>query len=107
MPHVAFYITGHGFGHATRMAAVASALARETAGLEISLISTTPEWLFRLNLPCDFRLRPRALDIGVVQLDSLRLDPVATLLAYARFLEVQPAAVREEAEILRRDGVDL
>src|SRR5574337_951888 len=61
MPHVAFYITGHGFGHATRMAAVASALARETPGLEISLISTTPEWLFRLNLPCDFRLRPRGL----------------------------------------------
>jgi L-arabinokinase len=107
MPHVAFYITGHGFGHATRMAAVASALAQETPGLEISLISTTPEWLFRLNLCCDFRLRSRALDIGVVQLDSLRLDPAATLLAYARFLEVQPTTVREEAEILRQDGVDL
>ena len=107
MAHVAFYITGHGFGHATRMAAVASALARQTPGLKISLISTTPEWLFRMNLPCDFRLRPRALDIGVVQLDSIRLDPAATLLAYARFLKAQPALVAEEAEILRRDGVDL
>lgn len=107
MPHVAFYITGHGFGHATRMAAVAAALARQTPGLRISLISSAPEWLFRLNLPCDFQLRARALDIGVVQLDSIRLDPVATLLAYARLLEAQPALVAEEAEILRRDGVDL
>lgn len=107
MAQVAFYITGHGFGHATRMAAVASALARQTPGLQISLISTVPEWLFRMNLPCDFRLRPRALDVGVIQLDSIRLDPVATLLAYARLLDAQPAAVEEEAEILRRDGVDL
>jgi L-arabinokinase len=107
MPHVAFYISGHGFGHATRMAAVASALARRMPELEISLISKAPEWLFRLNLPCEFRLRPRALDVGAVQLDSIRLDPVATLLAYARLLETQPAAVEEEAEILRRDRVDL
>lgn len=107
MPHVAFYITGHGFGHATRMAAVASALARQTPGLEPSLISTAPEWLFRMNLPCDFRLRPRALDVGVIQLDSIHMDPVATLKAYARLLESQPSAIQEEAEILRRDGVDL
>jgi hypothetical protein len=74
-PHVAFYITGHGFGHATRVAVVASVLARQVPGLRISLISTAPEWLFRLNLPCVFQLRPRALDIGVIQLDCLRLTP--------------------------------
>jgi L-arabinokinase len=60
-----------------------------------------------MNLPYDFHLRPRALDVGVIQQDSIRLDPVATLLAYARFLEGQPALVAAEAEILRRDGVDL
>jgi L-arabinokinase len=107
MAHVAFYITGHGFGHATRMAAVASVLARQTSGLQISLISTAPEWLFRMNIPCDFRLRRRALDVGVIQVDSIRLDPAATLLAYARLLGSQPAVVEEETEILRRDGVDL
>jgi len=107
MPHAAFYITGHGFGHATRTAAVASALAQRTPGLKISLISTVPEWLFRVNLPCDFHLRPRALDIGVIQLDSIRLDPVATLEAYARLLAGQPAVVRDEAETLRRQGVNL
>lgn len=107
MPHVAFYITGHGFGHATRMAAVASALAQQRPGVEISLVSTVPEWLFRRNLSCAFHLRPRALDVGVIQLDSIRLDPVATLEAYARLLDVLPTAVQEEAEILRGDGVDL
>lgn len=107
MPHVAFYVTGHGFGHATRMAAVASVLARQTSGLQISLISTAPEWLFRMNIPCGFRLRRRALDVGVIQVDSIHLDPAATLLAYARLLGPQPAVVEAEAEILRRDGVNL
>ncbi len=107
MPHVAFYITGHGFGHATRMAAVASALAELVPGLRLSLISTAPEWLFRLNLPAAFQLRARALDVGVIQRDSIRLDSAATLAAYARLLKQQPHVVEEEATILRRDGVNL
>jgi len=107
MPHVAFYISGHGFGHATRMAAVASALHCRMPEVQISLVSTAPEWLLRMNMPCEFGLRPRALDVGVIQLDSIRLDPVATLRAYARLLETQTVLVQEEAEGLRRDGVDL
>jgi L-arabinokinase len=107
MPHVAFYITGHGFGHATRMMVVASALAEQLADLQVSIISTVPEWLLRLNLATPFHLRERALDVGVVQLDFIRLDPAATLSAYARLLEGLPAIVREEAEILRRERVGL
>ena len=78
MPHVAFYITGHGFGHATRMAAVASALAEQVPGLRLTFITMAPEWLLRLNLSSEFRIRPRALDVGVIQFDSIRLDPAAT-----------------------------
>ena len=107
MPHVALYITGHGFGHATRMAAVASALADRISGLRLSLVTTAPEWLIRLNLSAPFRLRARGLDVGVIQHDSIHLDPVATLEAYARFLERQPALILEEADILRRQSVDL
>jgi hypothetical protein len=107
MPHVAFYITGHGFGHATRMAAVASALAEQVPGLQLSLVSTAPAGLFRLNLSGEFRLRPRALDVGVIQHDSIRLDAAATLAAYTRLLERQSALVEEEAGILCREGVDL
>src|SRR5574341_2068301 len=107
MPHVAFYITGHGFGHATRMAAVASALAEQVPGLRLSLVSTAPEWLFSLNLPGGCQIRPRALDVGVIQYDPIRLDPAATLAAYTRLLARQPALVEEEAETLRREHVDL
>jgi L-arabinokinase len=104
---MAAYITGHGFGHATRVAAVVGALVERVPDLRITLVSTVPEWLFRLNQAAPFSYRARALDVGVVQEDSIRLDSRATLEAYARFLEGQAALVEEEAAFLRRAGVDL
>jgi UDP:flavonoid glycosyltransferase YjiC (YdhE family) len=107
MAHVAAYITGHGFGHATRMAAILGALVGRVPGLRLSLISTAPEWVFRLNLAAPFDFRSRALDVGVIQEDAIRLDAQATLAAYTRLLETQAAVVEEEAALLRRLRVDL
>jgi UDP:flavonoid glycosyltransferase YjiC (YdhE family) len=107
MAHIAAYITGHGFGHATRMAAVIAALVERLPDLRVTVISTAPEWLFRLNLTAPFAFRSRALDVGAVQEDSIRLNAAATLDAYARLLERQGVAVEEEAALLRRSDVDL
>jgi L-arabinokinase len=107
MSHVAFYITGHGFGHATRMGAVATALAAQVPDLRLTVVSTIPRWLVDLNFPPGATLRARALDVGVVQQDSIRLDQAATLQAYGRLLEALPGLIREEVERLRRDAVDL
>ena len=107
MAHIVAYITGHGFGHATRMAAVIGALAERRPDLAVSLVSTAPEWLFRLNLSVPFRVRARALDVGVIQRDSIHLDSSGTLAAYARAQERQDALIEEEAAFLRREAVDL
>jgi L-arabinokinase len=107
MPHIAFYITGHGFGHATRTAAIALAVAERLPGVRLSLVTAVPEWLFRLSLPVPFTLRPAALDVGVVQPDAIRLDGRATLEAYAALLARLPALVDREAAQLRQDRVDL
>jgi L-arabinokinase len=107
MSHVAFYITGHGFGHATRMGAVATALAARVPDLRLTVISTIPRWLVDLNFPAGTTLRSRALDVGVVQHDSIRLDRAATLQAYGRLLEALPGLIRNEADRLHRDAVDL
>jgi L-arabinokinase len=107
MAHVAFYITGHGFGHCTRMAAVAAALAQRIPGLRLSLITPAPEWLLRRNLPYPFFYRQQALDVGVIQQDSLHLDPAATLAACAQLHRNLPGVIEDEAARLRQDGVDL
>ncbi|MFB3816669.1 MAG: hypothetical protein ACE147_03295 [Candidatus Methylomirabilales bacterium] len=107
MPHVALYITGHGFGHATRALAVAKALAERAPGIRLTLLAAVPEWLLRLNLAAPFELRPVSLDVGVVQLDALRPDIRATLDAYAALQERLPALVEAEAARLRAERVDL
>jgi L-arabinokinase len=107
MPHVALYITGHGFGHATRALAVAAALAERAPGIRLSLLTTVPEWLLRLNLAAPFDLRPVSLDVGVVQVDALRPDTRATLDAYAKLQARLPALVEAEAARLAAAGVDL
>ena len=107
MAHVAAYVTGHGFGHATRMAAIVGALAERVPDLKVTVVSTAPEWLFRRNLPAPFSYRARALDVGAVQEDSIRLDIRATLEAYAALLDGQAALLDEEAALLCGAGVEL
>jgi len=107
MAHITAYVTGHGFGHATRTTAVLCALIDRVPALQVTVVSTAPEWLFARNLGRPFGYRHRALDVGVVQEDSIRLDGRATLDAYADLIERQPALVEEEAAHLRRARVNL
>ncbi len=108
---VAFYLSGHGFGHAARSCEVIGALARlleargEAAAFHVC--STVPAWFFADSLDAPFTLRPAGLDVGVVQQDSLTLDPGATLRAYARLLEARPGAEREELAFLARERIEL
>jgi hypothetical protein len=107
MSHLVAYITGHGFGHSTRTAAVIAALAARVPGLCVTIVSTAPEALFRLNLDLPFAYRRQALDVGVIQHDSIRLDARATLEAVAHQMAAQSALMAAEAAVLRRDRADL
>jgi len=62
-------------GQAGDLAAVVGALFQRVSDLRITITSGAPEWLFRLNLAAPFMYRSHALDVGVVQEDSIRLDP--------------------------------
>jgi L-arabinokinase len=107
MLHVAAYISGHGFGHATRSAALLAALVARRPAVRLSVVSTAPEWLFRLNLPAPFVYRPAPLDVGTIQRDALQPDIDATLAACLRLLRREPALLAAETEFLRREAVDL
>ncbi|MFA5027324.1 MAG: hypothetical protein WC713_05565 [Candidatus Methylomirabilota bacterium] len=106
MRHLAAYITGHGFGHATRSAALLTAVAARRPGLRITVVSTAPEWLFRLNLPFPFTYRAAAFDVGTIQQDAIRLDLDATLDACRVLLRDESAHLAAETAFLRRESVD-
>ncbi|NET34909.1 MAG: glycosyl transferase [Cyanothece sp. SIO1E1] len=109
MPHPTLYIaiTNHGFGHATRIAAVAATIQRLCPELRLILTTTAPRWLLASYLSAEFIHRPLGFDVGVIQSDSITMDKSATLEKLQHIRAEQAAIVAEEAEFIRQNEVGL
>jgi hypothetical protein len=102
-----FYISGHGFGHASRDIEVINALHAAAPGIRIAVRTSAPRWLFDLTLRAPVTWVPAECDTGVVQIDSLRLDAAETVRradAFAATLDVMAA---DDARLLREAGATL
>lgn len=105
MPGVfVFYVSGHGFGHASRTIEVINALAGLAPGARIVIRTSAARWLFDVSLRAPAEIHDVTTDVGVVQRDSLNLDVAATTRAAAAFYADFPARVRDEAAFLRARG---
>ena len=100
MPSVFFYISGHGFGHASREIEVINALGAAAPQLPIVVRTDAPRWIFERTVRVPFTLLPGACDTGVVQRDSLHLDAAATIRAAAAFYADLAARATAEASLL-------
>ncbi|AQK66871.1 L-arabinokinase [Zea mays] len=103
----AFYLTGHGFGHATRAIEVVRHLIAD--GHEVHVATAVPEFVFTAEVRSPrLRIRRVILDCGAVQADALTVDPLATLDKY-REAAVLPREfiLRAEAEWLSSIKADL
>lgn len=104
----AFFISGHGFGHASRQIEIINALHRRRPDLSVFIRSSVSRRLFDRSLTPPFELDARPCDVGVVQIDALALDARATIARAREFYG--PAFERQveaEARTLRARGVDL
>jgi len=104
---VAFYISGHGFGHASRQIEIAKAFARRRPDVDILLRTAVPRWLFERTMTAPFDLDDRPCDTGIVQIDSLRLDAAASIARAKDFYETLDARAAAEAAWLRARDVRL
>ncbi|CZT11727.1 uncharacterized protein RCO7_08678 [Rhynchosporium graminicola] len=84
MLRICYYITGHGFGHATRSSQVISALLSASPTTHVTIIATAPKHLF----PDSPRLTliPYEVDSEIVQPQPYTIDPEASLSRLATFL---------------------
>jgi hypothetical protein len=107
MPTLYIAITNHGFGHATRAAAVAATIRSRHPDLRLILATTSPRSVLEAYLGDDFMHRERSFDVGVVQADSMTMDLPQTL-AKLQAIQANAAAVIEsEAAWIKEQGVDL
>ncbi|WP_414588272.1 glycosyl transferase [Scytonema sp. PCC 10023] len=100
-------ITNHGFGHATRAAAVAATIQKLCPEVLLVIVSTAPRWLLECYIEGDFIHRPRAMDLGVVQADSLTMDKTATLEKLLEIKKNQNSIIASEVNFIRQNRVNL
>jgi L-arabinokinase len=104
---LAVYVSGHGFGHATRTAQILRAVRVLEPNLPIKVASSAPDRIFREAVSEPFEYRRVQCDVGLVQKNALEIDESATVDAWRAFHERSSAWVEAEAEWLRRSGARL
>lgn len=106
-PIIYIAITNHGFGHATRTAAVAATIQDLCPEALLIMVTTAPRWLLECYIRGDFIHRPRAYDLGVVQADSFKMDKSATLEKLLEIKKNQASIIASEVDFIHQNSVDL
>lgn len=103
---IAFYISGHGFGHALRDIELINAIAKKRPDARFVVRTAAPRTLFETVMP-PITLQYCDADTGVVQIDSLRLDEERTARQAAAFYRDFDRRVDEEAAVLHGAAADI
>jgi L-arabinokinase len=101
---VAFFLTGHGFGHGVRNAALIEAIP---PAVDVHIFTSLPESFFREELHRPSRLHACEIDCGCLQSSSVDVDVEATLARYAELDAGREAAIAGIASRLRALEIDL
>jgi L-arabinokinase len=109
VPTAAFYVSGHGFGHASRQIEIINALTARLPDISVVIRTSAARWLFDRTLRRAERtlLIEGACDTGIIQIDSLRLDEAETIRRAAAFHADLPERAQTEATLLHDHGVEL
>jgi hypothetical protein len=82
---LAVYISGHGYGHATRTAHVLRAVRVVEPSLPIHVVSLAPERIFREAVSGPLEYRRIQCDVGLAQKNALEIDAEATVPAWRAY----------------------
>jgi hypothetical protein len=106
---IVFYITGHGFGHASRQIEIINAVYASDPAARIVVRTSAPRWLFEKTLRGPADVQSAATDTGAIQRGALEIDVPATVRDAAAF-HADPAAdarIDEEVRALKAVAASL
>ena len=101
------YVSGHGYGHATRVAEVLRAVRARAADTPLAVVTAAPEKLFREAVTGPLVVRSLECDVGLAQEGPLVIDEAGTARRWRRFAAGQAARAGEEGRWLRAAGARL
>ena len=104
---VVFFISGHGFGHASREVEIIRALAAMRPDLRILVRTSVSPSLLERTVGVPYELRAGACDAGITQSSSITHDDPATVRAAIEFYGTFDRRIDDESQALERDDVAL
>ena len=104
---IVFYVSGHGFGHASRTIEVINAVLGDRPETRIGVRTSAPRWLFDLTVKGKVAFSTFECDTGVVQIDALMLDEADTIRRAAAFHSDLVTRAASETRVLRELGAGL
>ena len=105
--NIAYYVTGHGLGHATRVVEVCKQLV--AAGHNAFVVTAAAATVFTREIPSkQLTVRRAVLDCGSKQLDAFSVDVKGSLELYQE-VAVGPrdAIIKAEVDWLQASKIDL
>ena len=105
-PSIAYYVSAHGYGHGVRSCRIIRAINELYPQLTVCIVSTLPASFLSNQIGTDRNsVRTESLDVGMVQLDSIRVDVDATLERVGRLHARRQALVEQEADFIENNGI--
>ena len=103
---IVFYISGHGFGHATRDLEVIRTFSN-SPGTRIVVRTSVPAWFLKRSARALFDVQPCETDTGITQIDSLQIEESETVRQAAAFYGTFDRRVEAEAGVLEELGASV
>ncbi|MGE5609737.1 MAG: hypothetical protein ACM359_10820 [Bacillota bacterium] len=104
---VLFYVSGHGFGHARRVAQVIRAMEAMDPSLQVLVRTTAPSGIFAGFTRTAVYPPDEPIDFGAAEQDALSIDVPETLRQVADLLRRRSHLVERELVFLRANPIDL
>jgi L-arabinokinase len=103
---LAYYITAHGYGHGVRSCDILRAINDLRPDLRVIVVTDLPWSLLQNRLPSPTNsYRAGSFDVGMVQIDSIRVDMRATLDRVEGLYGRRRELIAQESAFLRDCGV--
>jgi len=107
MTTIAYFITPHGFGHASRATAVMQAIQRLSHDVRFMIFTTVPEWFFSDQGFKQYEYISSLHDVGLAQLTPFEEDLPATLQRLKTIYPYSVDLVHNTVKRLKEASVDL
>lgn len=101
---IAYFVTAHGFGHASRASAVMAAVHGRLPSVRFELFTTAPRWVFNHSVAAPFGYHTVRGDVGMAQVSALQENLPETLEDLQNLFPFDPLLVDQVAGTLKSTG---